>query len=71
MPIGFYKRLYKEKIIIFCTSCMMIILALLSVLCCLTFNEKFDYEHYDKILLENCKDIAEYRKFNNDGLLDL
>ena len=68
MPIGFYKRIYKEKIIIFCTSCMMIILALFSVLSCLTFNKKFDYEHYDKILLENCKDIAEYRKFNNDGL---
>ena len=68
MPIIFYKRLFKEKILIFCISSILLILEILSILSSLSFNIDFDYDYYDKILDELCEELPKYRKFNMDGL---
>ena len=68
MPILFYKRLFKEKIIIFCISGILLILEILSILSSISFNANFDYDHYDKILKILCQELPKYRKFNMDGL---
>ena len=68
MPIGFYKRLFKEKILIFCISGILIILELFSILSSLSFNTNFDIEKYEEILSRLCKDLPKFRKFNLDGL---
>lgn len=68
MPIFFYKRLFKEKIVIFCISSILLILEILSILSSISFNTNFDYDKYDKILKNLCKELPKYRKFNMDGL---
>ena len=68
MPISFYKKLFKEKLYIFCISSILIVLALFSIVSCASFNRNFDYEHTNQNLPEKCRNLPEYRKYNNDGL---
>ena len=68
MPILFYKRLFKEKIVVFCISSILLILEILSILSSISFNINFDYDYYDKILEQLCEELPKYRKFNLDGL---
>ena len=68
MPIGFYKRLFKEKILIFCICGILTILELFSILSSLSFNLNFDKDKYDSTLSRLCKELPIYRKFNLDGL---
>ena len=68
MPISFYKKLFKEKLYIYCISSILILLALLSIISCTAFNKDFDYEHNNQNLPEKCRNLPEYRKYNNDGL---
>ena len=69
MPIVFYKRLFKEKLIIFCVTSILILLTITSVLSVIIFNNEFDYTKYEEILSQTCGDsLPKYRKFNYDGL---
>ena len=69
MPVVFFKRLFKEKLIIFCVSSILILLAITSVLSVMIFNNDFDYKKYEEILSQTCGDsLPKYRKFNYDGL---
>lgn len=69
MPISFYKRLFKEKLIIFFITSILILLTITSVLSVMVFNNSFDYTTYKQKLKDTCGDILpEYRKFNYDGL---
>ena len=67
MPMLFYKKLFKDKVIIFCISGILSLLILLSILSCLFFNSNFNEDRYDQILKE-LTDLPKYRKFNLDGL---
>ena len=69
MPVVFYKRLFKEKLIIFCVTGILILLAIISVLSVMIFNNEFDYKTYEGKLSQTCgKSLPKYRKFNYDGL---
>lgn len=68
MPIGFYKRLFKEKILIFCICGILTVLELFSILSSVSFNSNFNIEKYEEILSRLCKDLPKFRKFNLDGL---
>lgn len=69
MPVVFYKRLFKEKLIIFCVTSILILLAIISVLSVMIFNNEFDYTTYEEKLSKTCgKSLPKYRKFNYDGL---
>ena len=68
MPINFYKRLFKEKVIVYCVTFILIVLILLSIISSISFNLDFDYEKNNKNLPQKCKNLPEYRKYNNDGL---
>ncbi len=67
MPIIFYKKLFKDKIIIFCISGIISLLILLSILSAIFLNSNFDKDYYDEILNE-LTDLPKYRRFNLDGL---
>lgn len=68
MPINFYKRLFKEKILIFCISGILIILELFSIISAVSFNTNFEEGKYGEILSNLCKNLPKYRRFNLDGL---
>ena len=68
MPIVFYKRLFKEKILIICISGILTILELFSILSSNFFNSHFDKKKYEEKLSRLCKNLPKYRKFNLDGL---
>ena len=68
MPIGFYKRLFKEKLLIFCISGILTILELFSILSSISFNSNFDIKKYEERLSRLCTNLPKYRKFNLDGL---
>jgi membrane-associated phospholipid phosphatase len=69
MPVAFYKRLFKEKLIIFCVTSILLLLTITSVLSVMIFNNEFDYKKYEEILSQTCGDsLPKYRKFNYDGL---
>ena len=67
MPMLFYKKLFKDKVFIFCISGILSLLILLSILSCLFFNSNFNEDHYDQII-KGLTDLPKYRKFNLDGL---
>ena len=69
MPVVFYKRLFKEKLIIFCITAILTLLAITSILSVMIFNNNFDYKKYEERLSLTCGDsLPKYRKFNFDGL---
>jgi membrane-associated phospholipid phosphatase len=69
MPIVFYKKFFKQRIIVYCISLILLLLEILSILSCLAFNSKFKYKTYSKIIDNLCgENYPEYRRFNLDGL---
>ena len=68
MPISFYKSLFKQKVAVYCISFMLIILQLLSILSCFSFNSDSE-KNYGEIIDRTCgKDYPQYRRLNFDGL---